>query len=612
MSNPNQHITEFLNYYCDMPTPPQYAVMLKGKWGSGKTHFINEYKEDLIKLNKKYIYISLYGVTSFSEILSQFIQSLTTSKTLDNLITTGFKFLKHSSSINKVMTDESIQLDILNKIPTFKDSILIFDDLERCDIELNKTLGFINKFVEHKKFKVIIIANEKELDKNNKKYKEIKEKLIGKTFKIRSSVELAYESFTKEIKKNKLLVDYQNKIINIYKQSKYDNLRVFRQVILDFDRLSKTIELDRFKKDLIQDFVKVYFVFAIESRLSKYSIKSLKISKEEYSSLTWKDDEISKKKKEDNEFKKFELKYNLSYQTDYILSFEIWSKILESSVINEKEIHKLFKNSKYYLDENKSNWQKLHFFNRLSDDEFKVVLQLVENEMVQCIYKDYKLVLVVSSILLNLEEKGLYKKDVNDILKIIYKNIDSLYEKKLIPEEILLSEYAPLSQNSYENFAIFDNTKSYEKVKIYIDEKLLKFQEDIYKSDSLNIIKYLEKGDRKIYELLATNSSKYYNKHILSFINTSDLMKVLIINKYDAAYTFGALIEKRYQQEFNISELKDEKGFLYELQKKVAIEQSKRQGKVSGYNLNEYILKPLEKAINDLQTHINNKKESKI
>ena len=43
MTNPNLHITEFLNYYCDLPTAPQYAVMLKGKWGSGKTHFINEY-----------------------------------------------------------------------------------------------------------------------------------------------------------------------------------------------------------------------------------------------------------------------------------------------------------------------------------------------------------------------------------------------------------------------------------------------------------------------------------------------------------------------------------------------------------------------------------------
>ena len=42
----NKHIKEFLNYYIGLPNP-QYAVLLKGKWGSGKTHFINNYKKIL-------------------------------------------------------------------------------------------------------------------------------------------------------------------------------------------------------------------------------------------------------------------------------------------------------------------------------------------------------------------------------------------------------------------------------------------------------------------------------------------------------------------------------------------------------------------------------------
>lgn len=74
--NPNQHITEFLNYYCSLPTAPQYAVMLKGKWGSGKTHFINEYKNVLNENKKKYIYVSLYGVTSYDEIETKFLEVL--------------------------------------------------------------------------------------------------------------------------------------------------------------------------------------------------------------------------------------------------------------------------------------------------------------------------------------------------------------------------------------------------------------------------------------------------------------------------------------------------------------------------------------------------------
>ena len=70
----NKHISKFLCYYIGL-TNPQYAVLLKGKWGSGKTHFINEYKEHLKINNQKYIYVSLYGVKNYDEIETKFLQS---------------------------------------------------------------------------------------------------------------------------------------------------------------------------------------------------------------------------------------------------------------------------------------------------------------------------------------------------------------------------------------------------------------------------------------------------------------------------------------------------------------------------------------------------------
>ena len=72
--------------------------------------------------------------------------------------------------------------DLLNT----KDYILIFDDLERCSINIINLLGYINFFVEHQSYKVILIANEKEL-KKTKKYKTIKEKLIEKNFEYKTN-----------------------------------------------------------------------------------------------------------------------------------------------------------------------------------------------------------------------------------------------------------------------------------------------------------------------------------------------------------------------------------------------------------------------------------------
>lgn len=41
--------------------------------------------------------------------------------------------------------------------------ILIFDDLERCDVKLETLLGYINYFSEHCKCKVIIIGDENKI-----------------------------------------------------------------------------------------------------------------------------------------------------------------------------------------------------------------------------------------------------------------------------------------------------------------------------------------------------------------------------------------------------------------------------------------------------------------
>ena len=65
----------------------KYAVLLNGSWGSGKTHFIEEYIKNLeekYELNKKDktikykkpVYVSLYGLSNISEIKNKIALSL--------------------------------------------------------------------------------------------------------------------------------------------------------------------------------------------------------------------------------------------------------------------------------------------------------------------------------------------------------------------------------------------------------------------------------------------------------------------------------------------------------------------------------------------------------
>ena len=63
----NKHIEEFLDYYCESKEELNYAVMLKGAWGSGKTYFMKDYVSKKGK-QSKFLHLSLYGISSFLEL----------------------------------------------------------------------------------------------------------------------------------------------------------------------------------------------------------------------------------------------------------------------------------------------------------------------------------------------------------------------------------------------------------------------------------------------------------------------------------------------------------------------------------------------------------------
>ena len=77
-----------------------------------------------------------------------------------------------SSLVFDLMESKGIDTEKINtvkdlvksKIPIQKDTVLIFDDLERSLISANELLGFINGFVEHQHLKTIVICNEQELE----------------------------------------------------------------------------------------------------------------------------------------------------------------------------------------------------------------------------------------------------------------------------------------------------------------------------------------------------------------------------------------------------------------------------------------------------------------
>lgn len=154
-----------------------YAIMIDGEWGCGKTYFVREtlipaiadYEEAKPEDKKRrIIYTSLYGVNSVDEISKQIIVNAYLEKAgkAKGLIQTSSKIFGAALSLLPAF---GIDIDVkdlsgkLSELLQVKNSILVFDDLERCDCPLNEVLGYINTFVEQEGMKVILIANEKEI-----------------------------------------------------------------------------------------------------------------------------------------------------------------------------------------------------------------------------------------------------------------------------------------------------------------------------------------------------------------------------------------------------------------------------------------------------------------
>ncbi len=156
-----------------------YAVMINGEWGSGKTHFWNNKLRQRIEAirNKegqlyKTIYISLYGINSLEEISKKiFLET-------NPLMSKALKKFTDGSEGNYLPEYVKTGVDIANlygaiqpsssqqdysKIFSTSDKVLCFDDLERANIDIVDILGYINNFVEHDGIKTILICNEKEL-----------------------------------------------------------------------------------------------------------------------------------------------------------------------------------------------------------------------------------------------------------------------------------------------------------------------------------------------------------------------------------------------------------------------------------------------------------------
>lgn len=452
----NENISQYLFKFLDNPDP-QYAVMLKGKWGCGKSFFIknwlDNYKEryNTGEATLEPIYVSLYGLKELSQVTAAIDRAL-----YPYLYSKGMKLTKKILEVagkivfrtnldwnNNGREDFSIDatLDSLSLLGTKTDSsiiktkLIVFDDLERCLIDMKLLLGYINNFVEHGACHVIIIGDETHTtDDAQQKLIEFKEKTVGREFEIVPDIRAAIDSFLKnDILENEWINNQKNFIIDCFKSTGCDNLRLLRQCLYDFSVLYSEIDSDLLKVEslfmisILGEYIITYCEYRGEYR------ELLKSYKWTYLSGIFGDNETKDK------VSKFQGKYSSiieRYKVD-VLDNDCIKQIIRE-IETGCSIKEYIEGLLSQRQGNMSVQDKLADFVNLSNDEFEKEYKKLEEDlknnqiktpylmgrsMALFLYFDYKKIYTISSDLISAVKEHISKfyQSIND-KEILYRD----------------------------------------------------------------------------------------------------------------------------------------------------------------------------------------------
>ena len=358
-----------------------YAIMINGEWGSGKTYFwnhkIRNRIENMTVNGKKLttIYMSLYGISNLEEISKKIF--IETTQLMDKNLkkymdSNGQTFIPEYAKTGLDManffgvTQNGDKIDYASFFST-DDKVLCFDDLERANVDVIDILGYINNYVEHDHIKTIIICNEKELstklkssnlemktfiatyllDKEDKllttdkpmvekieetienvfdkanDYERIKEKLIGETFEYAPEFTYIINGLLIRYENNRDLIRFlrenTNLIVSTFIKSGTRNLRILKHALNDFKKV-----FDMVNKSYPNTNNRILQTMLIFTIAVSFEIKAGKVTKDKFININdneeYKSLVVSSRVFMDNRqfyIKEFDNNYYYNFKTEY-------------------------------------------------------------------------------------------------------------------------------------------------------------------------------------------------------------------------------------------------------------------------------------------------------
>ena len=273
------------------------ALLITGKWGSGKSYYIKNLAAELNDAKKEYLcVISLFGIDSVENLTKAvkecYLEANSTiftktarkiGKIVGKTVNSGLKVAEAATGGNVAVSaaqkgfSSVISLGLLDFISvknyigrgkSKRKFVLVFDDLERCKINTVDLLGAINEYCENRNIKTIILAAEDVILKNEENikkvvweegttkkeasikeqirsvsdYRDFKEKVIFQTIAFSMPyvdiIDAMIDKYSEGVSGYKDFLKCNScSIKQVFIESKYNNLRTIKASITKFERV---------------------------------------------------------------------------------------------------------------------------------------------------------------------------------------------------------------------------------------------------------------------------------------------------------------------------------------------------------------------------------------
>ena len=537
-----------------------FALMINGAWGCGKTYFLkNSLKLAIEEIdcpkqnkkceNKKYqqIYVSLYGLSSTEEIKERIFYAINPKYKWIDLVSR--KAISATEAIpfvgvgikNFFTLNNKEKNNIIEALSNYYNRVLIFDDLERIDknkIDIQSVLGFINYLAEHDNCKIVVVANDGDLDEE---YKQFKEKTIRFSYTYCPEKGEIFDSICEKYNDDykQFLKGQKQFILEILNAGKCENLRTLIFITDVFQKIFEKAKgnfSDKINKDLLLPFT----IISKEAKngKTKEDLKGclIPINSLSHSSLLTNknsdEEKIDTKEKEDNLLRR---KYVRFRKYKGILFYDILFDLVYDGYISDDRLENIIESTrKEYVAKEGTEESKLVKriidWTQIPDEEFDNVINTIKDKVSAGKFDVFDLlkiyaafiyidVMKINDFTLSDEDTETFKSAIGENMR--FKQYLPFFETKA---PIWVNYVAPFSGVEAEETQISAEAK-YNSLRQYALSINNKHQKEDYQAQIYTILSFIKNDETERFRDFISDPN---NKFMFLDIPPKDLISAII------------------------------------------------------------------------------------